>query len=317
MAAPNLDRDVENQVLQKVSPASARGLTRVITVGDIFNLLSAGMSTRSIRRQRPEIKPETVALARAFIIANDPESYDAISLKKKEKNYKTLVDECIDHKVLAAIHSNFGNTTHTRFEALNGCGTSRADGDKPLWQWAVNNNIDAIITRDWNMNNDETDLTKIAVNESMCIMEELEHKNPDAIDFDELPLVVHVKTQSGGYRKISRLLHMHKDGIISYLETRTSPYIEVTEHGVRSGPTYIELWAAQTKDVNKMKARKDMWIEKWAKRIFSDKKPEKLSDQHKENIMNMLKASAVQAEELRDITEHGKAIVRRPEAYLP
>ena len=282
----------DNEAIQRIDERKKDDPSNLITVSDVYNMLAKGYNTGRIRRERPEIKTETVALARAFIIANAPDVYDRIWKKSRANDYRALVDECLPARVIPLIRENcFGWATHTNFVKLQG----RPDDE--VWQWAVNNGVDAVITRDWKMTDPEGDLTYIAVEHAKAVLEKMDESDEDFVDVEDLPVVIHVKTQYANYGYVAKLFNMHKDQILSYVDTRTTPYIEVTERGVKAGPTYTELWAAQkmkgeSEESHEVIPRRDSWISRWMNEILAGKRDEELTQEQRQKIEAMVRAGA-------------------------
>lgn len=89
--------NLKTTVLQRIDPLKPETPDNVITVLDVFNMLAKGMSTKQLCRARPDIRPESVTLARAFLIAKHPELYARKVSSAPDNDYRLLVDENIPH----------------------------------------------------------------------------------------------------------------------------------------------------------------------------------------------------------------------------
>jgi predicted nuclease of predicted toxin-antitoxin system len=252
--------DLDDTILQR---AFGRG-GKPVTVRDIFNLLAAEKgSTKKILRARPDIRHETISLGRAFLIANHPELYEEIVKKKPLKDYRILIDENISARVAPNIRDGFGYITHTNFVGLAG------KKDPEVWAWAVNNRIDAIITRDQVRKTDQ-DLTEIAVRSTLAMMA---REGQDKVDFASLPLIIHVDCMKDVTHTVGRLFNRYRNGIQRHMEARITPYIKVGETGIQSGPPYTDLLPEPPKGEQRdFDNRYREWVQRWMKAIL---------DQHK------------------------------------
>ncbi len=249
-------------IIQRIKPKGRNGKEKVITVRDVFNLLAKGMNTRAICKQRPDIKPETVLMARAFLIANHPELYNERISPAPDNNYRLLVDENISARIIPHIREGFNYATHTNFVGLNG------KKDPEVWQWAVNNRIDAILTGDKRMVDKDRDLTLIAIENAKDIMRKMGETGLD-VNLSELPLVIHVDPlRNDVTNTVAALFRKHQAKIHEYLETRSRPYIKVTAGGVIEGPRYVTLLQQEKPEI---KAHANQWVEQWTTKIIKDK----------------------------------------------
>ncbi len=226
---------LKNKVLQRIDPDKPAANDNIITVRDIFNLLAKGLSVGQIEKLRPEIDRKAIEMGRAFLMAKLPDLYAKEIAEKPPYDYKMLIDENISARLIPAIRKAFGYATHTNFEGLKG------ENDQTVWRWAVNHNMDALISRDRKMKNEDEDLTLIAVKETLNILERLEPGRINDIDLRKLPTVIHIKEEKNIVNTVSHLFNKHMDDIHAYLDKPTSPYLLVSEEGLTPGPTYKEL----------------------------------------------------------------------------
>lgn len=269
-------------VLQRIDPSLPETKDNTVTVLDVFNMLAKGMGTKMICKQRPEIKPETVSLARAFLIAKHPRLYDNHIAPGPDNNFRLLVDENISARVIPALRGGFSWATHTNFVGLNGA------KDPEVWQWAVNNHIDAIVTRDQKMVCEEKDLTAIAIQNAKNILRRMEETGLD-ISLDELPLVVHITANKDISSTVAKIFKQHENNIHDYLETRSRPYIKVTHEGISEGPRYATLLQDQSKNPD-IKDRAEQWVNNWTQKIVRNRPDgHKLSEDDIETIRQRVK----------------------------
>ncbi len=315
-----LPPEIDNKVIQRIVADGPETRNNKITVGDVFNLLVVkGLKTKAIRRLRPDIKPETIALTRAFIISARPDIYRQL-VDNDSADYRMLVDEALPARIIPAIRQGFSYATHTNFVGLNGKGRSHPQGDQDLWVWAVNNNIDAIVTRDYATTSDDQDLTAIALADSLKMIAKMDETARDSINLDELPLIIHIKSEKADYKTIAKIFTAHQQSIQSYLETRSTPFIMVTENGVKSGPTYIELWdrylQQQTGNYETI-PRRDRQKEQWKRSILGGRQETDLSPYQRQRIDQLVNAAAAvcsgnASARDREILDHRKGVRRKP-----
>lgn len=273
---------------------------RIVTLSEMFNLLCQG-GTKYIRREHPEIKPETIALGRAWLIAARPELYNSQVARNQTGDLRLLVDENLPTKIIPIIRNGFGYATHTNFTKrthavdLQGCGNS-GTGDKPVWEWAVNNNIDAIITLDRAQRKPDIDLTRIAKDNAIAVMKRMVEDGRDIVDVADLPVIIHVTCRRRDYKYVSGVINNHRDQLYKYLQTRTAPVVIVDEKGVRPDQTYLDLWKKHLRDLDIIKyghervGRREARVRQWWDQI-SHGNP--VIPQHRrEEIFEMLRQAA-------------------------
>lgn len=286
MSKEKPEQGMEKVVLQEVPPVTPRGITRCITLRQVYDYLSCGLTTRGIMRADPRIRPETVALARACLIANYPDLYDALVKKAPETEYKALVDENISPRVLPGLRDYFRYLTHTGFKKLNG------KPDREVWRWAVNNNYDAILTRDLRSKS-EKDLTYIAVQEAMGIIEKEASDRRERVDLSGLPLVIHVRLNRNLEDKLPQLMKQFRKAVYHYIENRVAPCIEVSPGGVSCNETYADLVGRKANQMpEQVTSREDRWASDWKSRIMRNHRTGDLTPDQEKNIDEMVKAAA-------------------------
>lgn len=246
---------------------------RVVTLSEMFNLLCMG-GTKYIRRERPDIRPETIALGRAWLIAARPDLYDTRVARNQSGDLRLLVDENLPAKIIPTIRNGFGYATHTNFTKrinaidLRGCGNS-GTGDKPVWQWAVNNNIDAIITLDRAERKPDLDLTRIAKDNAITVMRRMVEEGREIVNMADLPVIIHVICRRHDYKYVSGVINNQRAQLYKYLQTRTAPVVIVDERGVRPDQTYLDLWKQHLRNVDIIKygheriGRRDARVRQW------------------------------------------------------
>lgn len=233
----------------------------IVTVGQIFGLIRAGFNTRRILKADPQINPETILLARACLAARYPDAYNRFCTGNthQTQDYRILLDENMPRDLIPQIMSGYGYMTHNHLSGLRG------KNDRDVWQWAVNNNVDAIFTMD-RRNKSKKDLTRIAQDDSVHIAS-LGTGRKQQANINELPLIVHAENKKNPKPYLRRIFTQHAGLIHCYLEKRITPFILVRENGVALGPTYAELLKPQRQED---KTRQEQWEQKWLARIFNN-----------------------------------------------
>lgn len=284
--------ELGDTVLQRANQETG---ARPVKLSEIFNLLCKG-GTKFIRRQSPDIRPETIALGRAWLIATKPELYKKKIAPNQTGDLRLLVDECVSARIIPMIRNGFGFATHANFVGLKGCGTKSGKGDADLWGWALANNIDAVITRDRAQKDDQLDLTLIAKKHALGVLARMQTEEGKKIDVNTLPVLIHVSTQRATYPYISGLLNTHRKAIQDFLHTRIAPVIVVDEHGVKAEMTYQKLWEqAQIGEVppgpgRAFVTKESRWASAWLKSIL-DANPA-INDNHREAVTKILHNAA-------------------------
>ncbi|MBI4030737.1 MAG: DUF5615 family PIN-like protein [Proteobacteria bacterium] len=286
MSKKEPQQGMKEVVLQEVLPFTPRGIKRCITLQQVYDYLSRGLTTKGIMRVDPRIRPETVALARACLIANYPHLYAALVKKAPETEYKVLVDENISPRVLPGLCDYFRHLTHTGFEKLNG------KKDSEVWRWAVNNSFDAILTHDMRNKSDE-DLTYIAVKEAMGIIEKEASDKRERVDLSSLPLVIHVLPDRKLKDTLPQLIKSFRQAVYHYLENRVSPYIEISYHGVSCGLTYANLVGRKMNQTpDQVLSREERWVIDWKDKIMKNRRAGDLTPDQEKNIDEMVRTAA-------------------------
>lgn len=272
------ERDAFDKIRHRtIQPAQAG--RPAVTLGTVFELLAQGLRTKHILKAKPHILPETMTLAHSYLMVHMPQTYTRVvdqnraaagrhSWKaRRDWDVKVLVDENLTTTLCPSIRAMIGQPRHVNLIGLRGT------KDPQLWEWAVNNGIDVIITKDRATSSDQ-DLTRIADNAARAIMRQHllgelpKDKLPEtSIDmvlsimrndlrdgqlssgYNELPLVVHIvdDRHERGLKHIRQadyvamLLRKHRDTIFTYIENRNTPVILVRNRKVECGPTYNEL----------------------------------------------------------------------------
>ena len=298
-------------VLQRINPEQPEGRENSVTVLDIFNMLAKGMNTRAICKYRPEIRPESVTMAQAFLIAKHPKLYHENVAPISDSGLKLLVDENIAARVIPALRSGFSYATHTNFVGLNG------EKDPEVWAWAVNNHIDALITRDQKMVHEDKDLTLIAIESAKNILRRMDETGLD-VSLNELPLVIHVDAKHDVSNTVAEIYKKYRDQIHDYIETRTRPYIKVTSGGIIEGPRYATLLYEQKPEIRE---RGEQWVERWTQKIVQNRPDgHKLSDEDIEEIRQRVKDTVLpqvlESSQSYKKTRSGLAI-RRKDSPIP
>lgn len=275
-----------------------------ITLGRFRQLFERCHTSKAMKKACPEISSATIALGRAFLIASDPDSYRAIN-NLTDNQYTMLVDECIDKTHLAMFVSKLGaDPSHTYFEELNGKGES-GDGDIEVYQWAINNNADAILTADRKGINPrmggrpDFDLAAIAYEEARKIIAQIEERPKGVVTLSDLPVVVAFRpsrnSNDSEMAQVAQLCEKHADIIKSYLENRSTPCIEVSSGGVKVYQTYTEMYADMQRmnsDRDRIIEEKHRWIKRWRKEILSGIPRSERSVEVLEDIDAYIKAAA-------------------------
>jgi hypothetical protein len=280
------EKPPEEILLQTISPGTPGGRERAVTLRDIFNYFSEGKTTKAIMRTDPAIRPETVALARAFLVASYPEVQARLTPAISSQDYKILIDENISPKIAAVLPAGFGHIITVKEAGL------MKKKDPVIWEWAVNENCDAILTRDWRQKKPDTDLTLIAIEAARKIIAAEQEAGTMRVVLNEMPVVIHFKLKGEMVATAREVFSKFEHDIKSFLETVTAPYIEISNSGVRPSKTYAELVREKTgEDKHESRTRIERWHAKW-RRIILNQHKEKLSPGQLEEIDNMVRAAA-------------------------
>lgn len=200
----------------------------------IFSLLARGWSSKKIRKEFPDILPETITLARGVLVDRKSEFFIDTKVEKPFKDFKVLIDENISPEVSGYLRTHFKKVAHVGDVGLLGkC-------DELVWEWCINNSYDVIFTKD-RANETEEDLTFTAVKDARSIIRAVDRQHNVNISLSALPLLVHLPPVNDVESELKKLLRRNKDEFLHYLDNRATPYIDVRDGQIKCGPTYFEL----------------------------------------------------------------------------
>jgi predicted nuclease of predicted toxin-antitoxin system len=201
----------------------------------VFSLLAAGWTSKKIRKEYPEILPETITTARATLITRNQEFFGGPEAPPKPfHDFKVLIDENITPDVAGYLRLHFKKVVHVEDVGLVG------RKDDYIWEWALNNSYDVLFTKDC-ANDDEMDLTHIAIQDAKSIIRAMDARRNTNITLSALPVLVHLPGTTDIEAELKKLLRKHKDEFFHYLDNRATPYLDVRNGNIVCGPTYFEL----------------------------------------------------------------------------
>ena len=200
----------------------------------IFSLLAQGQTSKKIRKAHPDILPETITVARAILVARNPEYFPDTKSDKMFQDFKVLIDENISPSVAGYLRQHFKKVSHVHDVGLTG------KRDELVWQWALNNSCDVIFTKD-KANETDQDLTYVAIHDAQTIIRAVDEKQNKNISLSALPLLVHLPNVRDVEAELKKLLRRNKDEFFNFLDNRATPYLDVRSGKIECGPTYFEL----------------------------------------------------------------------------
>ena len=268
-----LDRDyiLQNPVCNGFTP---------ITLGFIFDELSMGHTSKKIRSLRPDILPETISLARAHIRAVNGSAFSRISNAETLKSFSVLIDENISYRISDGLSRIFGKVASVEKEGM------LSYKDPQVWEWAVNNGVDVILTKD-RVNRTPNDLSYVAEHETRKVLYQ-DYRKGGRLTWPDMPMLLQLP---GGvasrHEEIPYLIKRAKNMVFSYVDNRSTPRVLLNSNGVKPFATFVELLAREVHEqeygmiggVNKevydriisgtdiIQNRNDMRIDTW-ERIF-------------------------------------------------
>jgi hypothetical protein len=174
-------------------------------------------------------------LARAHIWSRTRKAYHFLAHDRSLKDFRVLLDENMPPKAQNLLSRYFGQVVHVHDVGL----TAKTDQD--VIDYAIENQIDAILTRDTRTFHD-SDLTKAAVNRTKDVIRAMDRSDRPNFSLSDLPVVLHFP----GTRKITKRLQRFLNGriadLVDYLDGRSVPYVRIQEDGIVDfGPTFLEL----------------------------------------------------------------------------
>ncbi|MGB1077173.1 MAG: DUF5615 family PIN-like protein, partial [Bdellovibrionales bacterium] len=153
-----------------------------VTLGFMFDALAKGYTSKKIRSLRPDVLPETVSLARAYIRAVNGVAFTSISNAETLKSFSVLIDENISYKIAGGLRKIFGQVSSVE---ENGMISYK---DPEVWEWSVNNGIDIILTKD-RMNRTPNDLSYVAEHETRRVLYH-DYQKGGVLTWPDLPMLL-------------------------------------------------------------------------------------------------------------------------------
>lgn len=183
-------------------------------------------------------------------------------------NTKFLVDNCISPKLVISLLENDRWSKH-----LVHLGREKAS-DEEVFAIAVDGKYDAIFTRDLKQSKKEDvllvaeNLTSIAVANAVHVVMYEKLGKQGLVNRFNFPVIVGFERSNINEDQVGLMYQDHKDKIDLAIKYKISPYIVVSKHGVKIGPSFNDIY----KDffdpkVGDWQTRVDAWTDLWVKRI--------------------------------------------------
>lgn len=279
----------DDTILQVLERDHDNNPVNYVTLSDVYNLFSEGLTFPDIQDYYPGINHKTILLGRAFYMAANPEGYS----RRKQQPLRVLCDANIDESYATdGARQVFGYATHINFENLTHA------KDSKIWA-AANGRYNIILTKDkavkkMRKSMESIDLTRCALLRWKHILK----MNGGVIDdgITNMPVLVHVMDSSLKGYDITRLLRKHRDTIYEIYEERVSPIIELHKNKAVPGMHFPEIMQMGSISFE-ARERRDVWVSDWLNKIEamrgSQKRP--LSAQDMKHITKTLKRAAEHA----------------------
>ncbi len=208
---------------------------RGVRLYEVFEMMARGLTSNQIRKTRMDILPSTISAVQAFVAAASPDYFELTRPKNPFATYKVLIDENLPPSIKKDLEV-FAKIYHVADVSLNG------KPDQLVWEWAVNNEIDMILTRD-RKNNHDHDLTRVAIVETRSIIARMEADEDINISLSDLPLLVRLRGRVNAQNEVKKLTGHFASQLQSYLDSRSTPYIDVLGDRLECGRTFAEILA--------------------------------------------------------------------------
>ncbi|PZP55421.1 MAG: hypothetical protein DI586_06930 [Micavibrio aeruginosavorus] len=277
---------------------------------------------------RKDIEPEMIAQTREILIDRNSEHFPDTQGEKALHDYKVLIDENIPPSVAGFLRMHFRKVSHTDDAGLTG------KKDDKVWDWAVNNGYNIIITKD-RANISERDLTFIATQDARSILRSMDERRDYNFMLSDLPLIVHLPGGCDPNIELKVLLRSEKgkSKLFNFVSNRATPYIDIIDGKIICGPTYFELRGKNYIDDNKIpesiQARKietrelfkALWLGRLSPGEIRNMNPErekKIDDQIEDHMQRLAlrKPSAARERRLTLLAENPSLIRQMPHASL-
>ncbi len=208
----------------------------VHSLHSLFPLMARGYSFQRMREMRKDIEPEMIAQTRDILIDRNGEHFPDTQGEKLLHDYKVLLDENIPPSVAGFLRMHFRKVAHVDDAGLTG------KKDDKVWDWAVNNGYNIIITKD-RANISDRDLTYIATQDARAILRSMDERQDYNFMLSDLPMIVHLSGGCNPNIELKILLRNEKgkSKLFNFISNRATPYIDIVDGKIICGPTYFEL----------------------------------------------------------------------------
>lgn len=208
----------------------------VHSVHSLFPLMARGYSLKRMREMRKDIEPEMIERTREILVDRNAQFFPDTQGEKLLHDYKVLLDENIPPSLAGFLRTHFRKVAHIDDAGLTG------KKDDKVWDWAVNNGYNIIITKD-RANISDRDLTFIATQDARSILRSMDEHRGHNFILSDLPLIVHLAGSSNPAIDMKILLRNEKSKskLFNFVSNRATPYIDIIDGNIICGPTYFEL----------------------------------------------------------------------------
>ncbi|MCB9991043.1 MAG: DUF5615 family PIN-like protein [Rhodospirillales bacterium] len=193
------------------------------TLQDVFNAVAedprAPIKNLS---KRHKIPVPVLEAGQAYMIAKLPELYEKAAGPPGTKR-SFLIDENLPPGLSAKLWHDFGAATHPNF-----IGMGKAK-DPEIWNWAVKNKMDAIITRDIRLVEEAKDLSLLALRHAYDHLKN-NHQDGKPYKLNGQPIVIGFDSKSD--KTVWPKMRRNQNDIHKLLHLGHTPLARITEHGV-------------------------------------------------------------------------------------
>ena len=219
-----------------------------IELSSLFKALANKASGREIR-ETFNISRKSLSTLRGAFLAQNPDQlfrFQSQEVRAKigrrspqSRPLRFLVDECVSPAITYYVSRYLGWATHIEFQGMSGT------KDPDVYQYALEQGFDAIITRDHASNGpniESKDLTDIAL--GYAVESRRAEKKGDGYVDDtrfKYPIIIHVNG-SAEWNNVIQRIRDYKFDILSAIAKRDSPILVIGKHQFQTGPSYQDIF---------------------------------------------------------------------------
>ncbi len=261
----------------------------------IFRYMAHGYSADKIRRMQADILPENIQKVREILAERNKHHFPDTQGNRALHDFKVLVDENVSPLVVLSLRKHFRKVAHVNHVGLN------KQKDDRVWNYALDNGYNIIFTHDRKEDKKdqetaiEIDLTSLATQDARSILRAMDRWGNNNFILSDLPMIIHLAGGCDPDAELKKLLRHNKEKLFDRLDNRATPYLDIINGKIISGPTYFELKGINYIEDNKIhesslmqkKSTRELFKSMWLGRL-SPQEIRNMTPQREKELMTRL-----------------------------